>query len=226
MGTTKTLKWGISGLLAVSLVFIGLWVGLVRQYPERPEIGEPGSVDLEPTLGKRNIEAMNVSQLKAYIKACERTRNFYACERAYQRAIQLTQGEKSLFKEFIDFKFGLAELCLNSLWEYGQFGGDEEIPPALSRAIGIYDQIIASYPGSNLAADAQFRKGEVFNNEFSGYWNNLHREDAIREFQAVIRLYPGTYHARRAAERLAALEREEPGPSADSPSEEREDHGR
>jgi len=208
MGKTKTLKWVILGLSAALLMTVFLWIGLVKQGPDRARIEEPGSEDVQATFERKNIEAMGFSELKGYIKACERTRDFQECEQAYQRAIRLTRGKNSLFKEFIDFKFGLAELYLNSLWEYGQFGGTEKIPPALRLAMDIYDEIIASHPGSELAADAQFRKGEIFHNEFSGYWNSLHRGDAIREFQKVIELYPDTDHARRAKERVAALQME------------------
>lgn len=208
MGKTKTFKWVVLSLSAAFLVIVSLWIGFVKQHRERAEIGEPGSEDVQSVFERKNIKAMGVSQLKAYIEACERARNFQECEQAYQRAIRLTQVDKSLFKEFINFKFGLAELYLNSLWEYGQFGGTEETPPALSLALGIYDEIIASYPDSELAAEAQFRKGVIFHNELSGYWNSLHTDDAIREFQKVIERYPGTDQARRAEQRLAALQKE------------------
>lgn len=209
MGKTRTFKLGVLGLSATVLVIIILWIGFVKQREERPEFETPGSEDVESVFERKSIDALDITQLKAYITACERAGDFQECERAYQRAIWLTQGEESLFKEFIDFKFGLAGFYLNSLWEYGQFGGEETTPPALKLAMGIYDEIIASHPSSNLAAEAQFRKAGVFHNEFSGYWNSLHRDDAIREFQKVIERYPQTDQARRAEEKLAALQREE-----------------
>jgi len=199
----RTLKWLLLGLSAAVLVIAFLWVGLIKQRRERTEIEKPGSADVASVFERENIDTMDIPQLKAYITACERAGDFQECERAYGRAIRLTQGEKSRSEESIDFKFGLAEFYLNSLWEYGQFGGGDKIPPALKRAIGIYDEIIASYPDSGLAAEAQFRKGEIFHNELSGYWNTLHRHDAIREFQKVIEHYPDTDQARRAEKMLS-----------------------
>lgn len=203
---TITIKWIVLGLSIAVVMAFALWAAFVERRQERAKIEEPESEDIGSPFERKDTEAMGVSQLKAYIKECERERDFYECERAYQRAIQLTKDEESLFKDLIDFKFGLAELYLNSLWEYGQFGETKKVPPALKLAIGIYDEIIASYPDSDLAAEAQFRKGEVFHNEFSGYWNRLHRDDAIREFQKVIQLYPETDQAKRAKERLVALQ--------------------
>lgn len=206
---TKNVTWGIVSFSAAVLVIVILWFVLAPQRREQVETVEPQAEDVQPVFKRKNLEALDISQLSAYIAACEMAGDFQECERAYQRAILLTQGEKSRFKEFIEFKFGLAGLYLHSLWEYGQFGGEEKIPPALKLAMGIYDEIIASYPGSELAAEAQFRKGEIFHNEFSGYWNSLHTGDAIREFQKVIERYPGTDQARRAREKLAALQRDE-----------------
>jgi len=211
MRKTKPFKWIILGISAACLLIVALWIGVIRERQETPEIGERGEEELEVIFRRKNTEAMGISQLKAYIEACEEARDFEAGEQAYQRAIELTQGKKSLFMEFMDFKFGLADLYLNSLWEYGQFGEGVEMPPGLRLAIRIYDEIIASYPGSELAAEAQFRKGRVFHNELSGYWNTLHREDAIREFQKVIDVYPGTDQAKRAEQKLATLEREKYG---------------
>lgn len=209
MGKTRAITWAVLGLSAAVLVIIILWIGFTRQRQERSEIWEPGSEDVQPVFERKDIEALDMSQLKAYITACERAGKLQECEQAYQRAIRLTQGKESGFKEFINFKFGLAGFYLHSLWEYGQFGGGEEIPPALRLALGIYDEIIASHPDSELAAEAQFRKAEVFHNEFSGYWNSLHKDDAVREFHKVIEQYPGTDQATRAKERLAALQREQ-----------------
>lgn len=209
MGKTQTTRWIILGLSATFLVIVAVWIGLSKHRQNRTEREEPVAEDVQPVFEKKDIEALDLGQLKAYIEASERARNLYECERAYKRAIQMTQGKSFHFREFIDFKFGLAGLYLNSLWEYGQFGQKEKIPPALKLAIEIYDGIIASYPDSDLAAEAQFRKGEVFHNEFSGYWNRLHIDDAIREFQKVIERYPNTDPARRAKERLAALQKEQ-----------------
>ena len=209
MGLTKTLKWSIVAVSATVLVIMILWLMLASQRHEQFETGMLESKDVEPSFERKNLEALDISQLKTYIAACEMAGDFQECERAYQRAIRLTQGEKSRLNEFIDFKFGLAGLYLHSLWEYGQFGGEETIPPGLKLAMGIYEEIIASYPNSELAAEAQFRKGELFHNELSGYWNSLHTDDAIREFQKVIEQYPGTDQARRARDKLAALQRDE-----------------
>jgi tetratricopeptide (TPR) repeat protein len=206
-GRSERLRWVALGLTATFLVILLLWVAVSKQGQNRAGTGEPGSEYAEPVFEKKNIEIMDIAQLKAYVRACERAGDIQECERAYQRAIRLTEGETSQFKEFIDFSFGLAALYLNSLWEYGQFGGAETIPPAITRAMKIYDEIIASNPGSELAAEAQFRRGLAFHNEFSGYWNRLHRGDAIREFQRVIEFYPGTDQARRAEEMLASLQK-------------------
>jgi tetratricopeptide (TPR) repeat protein len=209
MGKARVFKWGALGLSLSLLVIVILWVGFAWRPFEETEIETPGPEEVPPVFERKNIEALDLDQLKAYITACEMAGEFHECERAFQRAIQLTHGDKSRFKEFIDLKFGLAEFYLNSLWEYGQFGEPEEVPPALTLAMDIYDEIISSYPDSELAAEAQFRKGELFHNEFSGYWNTLHRDDAIREFQKVIERYPRTDQARRAKEKLAALQKEQ-----------------
>jgi tetratricopeptide (TPR) repeat protein len=196
MGKKNRIVKGVLGLSAIILVFVFLWIGLMRQRQQQGPVGESGAED---------VGALDINQLIAYIRACEEKVDFQKCEQAYQRGIRLTHGKKSRFQEFIDFKFGLAELYMNSLWEYGQFGGEGKIPPALNRAMEIYDEIIASYPGSETGAEAQYRKGEIFHNEFSGYWNTLHLDDAIREFQMVIDRYPGTDQARRAKEKMASL---------------------
>ena len=209
MGKTRALKWGLLILSVAILVFIVLRITLLHERQKQTEIGDVEREDVQPPFEKKDIETLNVSQLKAYITACEIAGDYQECERAYRRAIRLTQDDKSRFRELIDLKFGLADLYVNSLWEYGQFGGEDKMPPALKRAIGIYDEIIASFPGSELAAEAQFRKGILFHNELSGYWNSLHADDAIREFQKVIEQYPETDQARRAKEKLAALQREE-----------------
>jgi tetratricopeptide (TPR) repeat protein len=204
----KTREWILLGLLATSLGVIALWIGFRDAPQDRTDIGTLESEEIELHFERENIDAMGLSQLKVYIEECEKARDFYECERAYKRAIQRTQDQKPLLEEFINFKFGLAGLYVNSLWEYGQFGETEKIPPALTSAMHIYDEIIAAFPASELAAEAQFRRGEVFHNEFSGYWNRLHREDAVREFQKVVEFYPGTDQARKAKERLAALQME------------------
>jgi len=209
MRKIKTLRWIGLGLSAACLLTLALWIGFVKRPGDRSEIGEPPSEDTHLPFERKNTETMGFSELRVYIRECERARDLSECERVYQRAIRLTQGRESLFDDFIDFKFGLAGLYLNSLWEYGQFSSTEKIPPGLHLAMTIYDEIIASHPNSELAAEAQFRKGVVFNNEFSGYWNRLHRDDAIREFQKVVDHYPHTDQARRAKERLAALQKED-----------------
>ncbi|NIO03233.1 MAG: tetratricopeptide repeat protein [Proteobacteria bacterium] len=209
MKKSRNLKWVLLGLSAACIVALALWMKFANRPPDKTEVRESELEDMELPFERKNTEAMGLGQLKVYIRECERARDFSECERAYQQAIQLTLGKESMFRDFIDFQFGLAELYLNSLWEYGQFGKQEEIPPGLNRAMDIYDEIIASYPNSELAAEAQFKKGEVFHNEFSGYWNRLHRDDAVREFQKVVQNYPHTDQARRAKERLATLQKEE-----------------
>jgi tetratricopeptide (TPR) repeat protein len=209
MAGMKPIHWALLGLSVAVLVTIVWWLGSADRPPERVDIVEPESQTTPPVFERKDIEAMDLSELAAYIKACESARDFQECEQAYQRAISLTQDEASRFEEFIGFKFGLANLYLNSLWEYGQFGGTGELPPALTRALKIYDEIITSYPDSDAAAEAQFGKGVVFHNELSGYWNSIHTGDAIREFQKVIDHYPGTDQAKRAEQVLLAL-REEP----------------
>ncbi len=204
----KTREWILLGLLATSLGVIALWIGIRQAPQDRTDIDTSEPEEMELHFERKNIDTMGLSQLKAYIEECERGRDFYECERAYKLAIQRTQDQKPLLEEFIDFKFGLAGLYVNSLWEYGQFGETEKIPPALTSAMHIYDEIIAAFPASELAAEAQFRRGEVFHNELSGYWNQLHREEAIREFQKVVEFYPGTDQARKAKEKLAALQKE------------------
>ncbi|MBW2058026.1 MAG: hypothetical protein JRH07_17035 [Deltaproteobacteria bacterium] len=209
MDKAKIVRWSIVGVSAAVVLVVSLWIWIARERSEQPRAGKTEPRVAPRFFEKKSLEGMDTNQLRAYILACEKAGDLQACEEAYKRAIRLTRGQKSRFQEFIDFQFGLADLYLNSLWEYGQFGGGEEIPPALTRALKIYDEIIASYPGSELAAEAQFRKGEVFHNEFSGYWNNLHRKDAIREFQKVIEHYPDTDQAQKATHRLAALLEEE-----------------
>lgn len=209
MGKTKALKWGLLTLSVAVLVFIVLRITLLHERQKQADIGETEQEDVQPAFEKKDIETLSLGQLKAYITACEIAGDYQECERAYRRAIRLTRDNRSHFKELIDLKFGLADLYVNSLWEYGQFGGEDKMPPALKRAMGIYDEIIASFPGSELAAEAQFRKGILFHNQLSGYWNSLHADDAIREFQKVIEQYPETDQARRAKEKLAALQREE-----------------
>lgn len=209
MGKTKALKWGLLTLSVAVLVFIVLRITLLHERQKQAGIGETEQEDIQPAFERKDIETLSLGQLKAYITACEIAGDYQECERVYRRAIRLSQDNGLHFKELIDLKFGLADLYVNSLWEYGQFGGEDKMPPALKRAMGIYDEIIASFPGSELAAEAQFRKGILFHNELSGYWNSLHADDAVREFQKVIEQYPETDQARRAKEKLAALQREE-----------------
>ena len=204
----KPLHWAVLGLSVLVLVVI-VWRLVPGDRPPDRVGMAPESQDTAPVFERKNTEAMDLSELTVYAQACEGARDFQECERAYQRAISLTQGDASRFEEFIGFKFRLANLYLNSLWEYGQFGGTGEFPPALKRALDIYDELITSYPNSDVAAEAQFGKGLIFHNELSGYWNSLHTGDAIREFQKVIDDYPGTDQARRAEQVLLAL-REEP----------------
>ena len=212
----RNLKWFVLGLSAVVVVIGFLWIGLTKEERERPEIGKTEPDDFASVFERKDIHAMDIDQLKAYIRACEGARDLKECERAYLRAIQLTQGEGSLSKEYVEFRFGLAEFYLNALWEYGQFGGAEKIPPAIERAIRIYDEIIASHPDSELAAEAQFRKGRIFHNELSGYWNALHTDDAIREFEKVIVHYPDTEQARRARDILSLLHTHRQPPSSEN----------
>ena len=193
-----------------------LWIGLTKQERERPEIGRTGPEDFASIFERKDIDAMDIDQLRAYIGACEKARDLGECERAYLRAIQLTQGEMSRSKEYAEFRFALAEFYLNALWEYGQFGGEEKVPPAIERAIRIYDEIIASRPDSELAAEAQLRKGRIFHNELSGYWNALHTDDAIREFEKVVVHYPDTEQAKQAKKILSLLRTRRQLPSSEN----------
>jgi tetratricopeptide (TPR) repeat protein len=208
MPKTRAVRWMLWGGSAAVALMVALWIGLPRRpHDQTSNIGADSGGEA-PGFERKNIHAMDVHKLKTYITACESARDLQECERAYKRAIRLTRDDPLRHDDFIQLQFGLAGLYLNSLWEYGQFGSEETTPPALKRAIDIYDNIIAAYPDTAWAAEAQFRRAQVFHNEFSGYWNALHRDDAIREFREVVERYPGTPQARRAEQMLIALQDE------------------
>jgi len=210
MPKTSAVRWVVWGVVAAVMAAVALWLGLSRQQ-DGIDLMKSDRDGGTPNYEQKDIRTMDVRQLKTYIAACESARDLQECERAYKRAIRLTRGDTSRHDDFIQFQFGLAGLYLNSLWEYGQFGSEEVTPPALKRAIDIYDDVIAAYPDSAWAAEAQFRKARVFHNELSGYWNALHRDDAIREFHKVIQQYPGTPQARKAEQVLIRLQKEDTG---------------
>ena len=211
MPKTRAVRWTLLGGLAAVALTVGLWIGLPRRsHDQRNSIGAVSEGEA-PGFERKNIHAMDIDTLKAYITACEGARDLEECERAYKRAIRLTRDDTSEDQDLIQLQFGLAGLYLNSLWEYGQFGSEETTPPALKRAIDIYDNVIAAYPDTAWAAEAQLRRAQVFHNEFSGYWNALHRDDAIREFRKVVEQYPGTPQARRAEQMLITLQNKDRG---------------
>ena len=208
MPKTRAVRWMLWGGSAAVALMVALWIGLPRRpHDQTSNIGADSGGEA-PGFERKDIHAMDVHKLKAYITACEGARDLQECERAYERAIRLTRDDPLRHQDFIQLQFGLAGFYLNSLWEYGQFGSEETTPPALKRAIDIYDNVIAAYPDTAWAAEAQFRRAQVFHNEFSGYWNALHRDDAIREFRKVVERYPGTPQAQRAEQMLIALQDE------------------
>jgi tetratricopeptide (TPR) repeat protein len=211
MGKASGVRWVVWGAAAAIMAAVALWMGLSSKQPDGVDLIESERNRRTPKHEQEDIRTMDLTQLKAYISACEGIRDLQECERAYKRAIRLTRGDTSRRHDFIQFQFGLAGLYLNCLWEYGQFGSKEATPPALKRAMGIYDDVIAGHPDSPWAAEAQLRKAQLFHNELSGYWNALHRDDAIRELHKVIQQYPGTPQARKAEQMLMRLQKEDTG---------------
>ena len=211
MPRTSAVRWMLWGGSVALALMIALWIGLPRRpHDQTRNIGTDSEREA-PGFERKNIHAMDIHKLQTYITACEDARDLQECERAYKRAIRLTRDDPLRHQDFIQLQFGLAGFYLNSLWEYGQFGSEETTPPALKRAIDIYDNVIAAYPDTAWAAEAQFRRAQVFHNELSGYWNALHRDDAIREFQKVVERYPETPQARRAEQMLITLQKEDKG---------------
>jgi len=211
MPKTSAVRWMLWGVSAAVALMVALWIGLPRRPHDQTSTVGHGSEGKAPDFEREDIHTMDIHRLKAYITACEGARDLQECERAYNRAIRLTRDDPVRHQDFIQLQFGLAGLYLHSLWEYGQFGSKETTPPALKRAIDIYDTVIAAYPDTAWAAEAQFRRAQVFHNEFSGYWNALHHDDAIREFQKVVEQYPGTPQARKAEEMLITLQDKDTG---------------